>query len=141
MLVESDSEFHALQQLAKRGRRSTRDEMDAAVAALQSQKESWLGVPVRNRLVILDELIRSFATVSEEWVSVSLGGKGALYDEYAARGDPWYILTRSRKHGHTVGLVRDGSVTIFNTVDQGQYLQYVKDEVLPMTQPPRARRS
>ena len=63
----------------------------------------------------------------------------SLFDEYAARGDPWYILTRSRKHGHTVGLVRDGSVTIFNTVDQGQYLQYVKDEVLPMTQPPRAR--
>ena len=65
----------------------------------------------------------------------------SLFDEYTARGDPWYILTRSRKHGHTVGLVRDGSVTIFNTVDQGQYLQYVKDEVLPMTQPPRARRS
>lgn len=64
----------------------------------------------------------------------------SLFDEYAARGDPWYILTRSRKHGHTVGLVRDGSVTIFNTVDQGQYLQYVKDEVLPMTQPPRAMR-
>lgn len=64
----------------------------------------------------------------------------SLFDEYAARGDPWYILTRSKKHGHTVGLVRDGSVTIFNTVDQGQYLQYVKDEVLPMTQPPRARR-
>jgi len=63
----------------------------------------------------------------------------SLFDEYAARGDPWYILTRSRRHGHTVGLVRDGSVTIFNTVDQGQYLQYVKDEVLPMTQPPRAR--
>jgi hypothetical protein len=84
MLVESDSAFHALQQLAKRGRRSTRDEMDAAVAALQSQKESWLGVPVRNRLVILDELIRSFATVSEEWVSVSLAGKDAVNDEYAA---------------------------------------------------------
>ncbi|MFQ6053263.1 MAG: hypothetical protein ACE5OO_03405 [Candidatus Bathyarchaeia archaeon] len=64
----------------------------------------------------------------------------SLFDEYAARGDPWYVLTRSRKHGHTVGLVRDGSVTIFNTVDQGQYLQYVRDEVLPMTQPPRGRR-
>ncbi len=65
----------------------------------------------------------------------------SLFDEYATRGDPWYILTRSKKHGHTVGIVRDGSVTIFNTVDQGQYLQYVRDEVLPMTQPPRARRS
>ncbi len=63
----------------------------------------------------------------------------SLFDEYAARGDPWYILTKSKKHGHTVGLVRDGSVTLFNNVDQGQYLQYVKTEILPMTQPPRAR--
>ena len=62
-----------------------------------------------------------------------------LFKEYTQRGDPWYILTKSKKHGHTVGLVRDGSVTIFNTVDQGQYLNYVRDEVVPMTQPPRAR--
>jgi hypothetical protein len=39
-----------------------------------------------------------------------------------------------------VGLVRDGSVTIFNTVDQGQYLLYVREDVIPMTQPPRARK-
>ncbi|MFH2110438.1 MAG: hypothetical protein ABIJ47_04145 [Candidatus Bathyarchaeota archaeon] len=62
-----------------------------------------------------------------------------LFKEYTQRGDPWYILTKSKKHGHTVGLVRDGSVTIFNTVDQGQYLNYVRDEVVPMTQPPRTR--
>ena len=62
-----------------------------------------------------------------------------LFKEYTARGDPWYILTKSKKHGHTVGLVRDGSVTIFNTVDQGQYLNYIKDEIVPMTQPPRTR--
>lgn len=62
-----------------------------------------------------------------------------LFKEYTARGDPWYILTKSKKHGHTVGLVRDGSVTIFNTVDQGQYLNYLKDEIIPMTQPPRTR--
>jgi hypothetical protein len=100
MLVESDSAFHAFQQLAKRGRRSTRDEMDAAVAALQSQKESWLGVPVGNRLVILDELIRSFATVSEEWVSVSLAVKDAVNDEYAAglewSGGPVAVLRNLR---------------------------------------------
>ena len=60
-----------------------------------------------------------------------------LFKEYSARGDPWYILTKSKKQGHTVGLVRDGSVTLFNRVDQGQYLQFIKDEILGMTQPPR----
>ena len=63
----------------------------------------------------------------------------SLFEEYGARGDPWYILTRSKKYGHTVGVVRDGSVTLFNSVDQGQYLQYIKEEIIPMTQPPRVR--
>ena len=62
-----------------------------------------------------------------------------LFKEYDSIGDPWYVLAKSKKYGYTVGLVRDGSVTIFNTVDQGQYLQYVREEVIPMTQPPRAR--
>lgn len=62
-----------------------------------------------------------------------------LFKEYSKIGDPWYILTKSKKYKHTVGMVRDGSVTIFNTVDQAQYLQYVRDEVIPMTQPPRVR--
>ena len=114
-----------------------------------------MGVIVEAR--ILPETLKEFHLANPESTSViffenmdipninklSLYGpdltRTSLFNEYAARGDPWYILTRSRKHGHTVGLVRDGSVTIFNTVDQGQYLQYVKDEVLPMTQPPRTR--
>ncbi len=63
----------------------------------------------------------------------------SLFEEYGARGDPWYVLTKSKKYGHTVGVVRDGSITLFNSVDQGQYLQYVKEEIIPMTQPPRVR--
>ena len=62
-----------------------------------------------------------------------------LFQEYDRIGDPWYVLTKSKKYGHTIGLVRDGSVTIFNTVDQGQYLQYIREEIIPMTQPPRVR--
>jgi len=61
----------------------------------------------------------------------------SLFDQYSARGDPWYILTKSRKHGHTMGIVRDGSVTIFNTVDRGEYIRYIADEILPLVQPPR----
>jgi hypothetical protein len=62
-----------------------------------------------------------------------------LFKEYDKIGDPWYVLAKSKKFGYTVGLVRDGSVTIFNTVDQAQYLQYVREDIIPMTQPPRAR--
>ena len=63
-----------------------------------------------------------------------------LFKEYDSIGDLWYVLAKSKKYGYTVGLVRDGSTTIFNTVDQGQYLQYVREEVIPMTQPPRVRK-
>ena len=62
-----------------------------------------------------------------------------LFKEYDKIGDPWYVLAKSKKFGYTVGLVRDSSVTIFNTVDQAQYLQYVREDIIPMTQPPRVR--
>ena len=55
----------------------------------------------------------------------------SLFKEYDSMGDPWYVLTKSKRYGHTVGLVRDGSVTLFNNVDQGQYLQYIKEDILP----------
>jgi len=105
----------------------------------ETLKEFHLANPESTRVIFFENMdipnVNKLSLYGPDLTSTS------LFDEYAARGDPWYILTRSRKYGHTVGLVRDGSVTIFNTVDQGQYLQYVKDEVLPMTQPPRARRS
>jgi hypothetical protein len=49
----------------------------------------------------------------------------------------FHLNKNPRARGHTVGLVRDGSVTLFNSVDLGQYLQYVREEIAPMTQPPR----
>jgi len=100
-------------------------------------KEFHLNNPENTRVIFFENMdIPNFNKLSlygPDIVSTS------LFKEYAARGDPWYVLTKSKKHGHTVGLVRDGPLTLFNSVDQGQYLQYVKEEILPMTQPPRAR--
>jgi hypothetical protein len=104
---------------------------------------------------ILPETLKDFHLVNSENTSViffenmnipnlnklSLYGPDltgtSLFDQYTARGDPWYILTKSKKHKHTVGIVRDGSVTIFNTVDKGEYLRYIADEILPLVQLPR----
>ena len=103
----------------------------------ETLKEFHLNNPENTRVIFFENMdipnINKLSLYGPDIVSTS------LFEEYAARGDPWYVLTKSRKHGHTVGLVRDGSVTLFNSVDQGQYLQYVKEEILPMTQPPRAR--
>ena len=103
----------------------------------ETLKEFHLNNPENTRVIFFENMniptINKLSLYGPDIVSTS------LFKEYAARGDPWYVLTKSKKHGHTVGLVRDGSVTLFNSVDQGQYLQYVKEEILPMTQPPRAR--
>ena len=100
-------------------------------------KEFHLANPESTKVIFFENMdipnINKLSLYGPDIVSTS------LFEEYAARGDPWYVLTKSKKHGHTVGLVRDGSVTLFNSVDQGQYLLYVKEDIIPMTQPPRAR--
>jgi hypothetical protein len=102
----------------------------------ETLKEFHLANPESTRVIFFENMdipnINKLSLYGPDIVGTS------LFKEYTARGDPWYVLTKSKKHGHTVGLVRDGSVTLFNTVDQGQYLQYVKEEILPMTQSPRS---
>ena len=99
-------------------------------------KEFHLANPESTRVIFFENMdipnINKLSLYGPDIVGTS------LFEEYSARGDPWYVLTKSKRHGHTVGVVRDGSVTLFNTVDQGQYIQYVREEILPMTQPPRS---
>ncbi len=103
----------------------------------ETLKEFHLANPESTRVIFFENMdipnINKLSLYGPDIVGTS------LFEEYTARGDPWYVLTKSKKYGHTVGLVRDGSVTLFNTVDQGQYIQYVREEILPMTQPPRVR--
>ena len=102
----------------------------------ETLKEFHLNNPENTRVIFFENMdipnINKLSLYGPDIVGTS------LFEEYSARGDPLYVLTKSKKHGHTVGLVRDGSVTLFNSVDQGQYLQYVKEEIMPMTLPPRA---
>ncbi len=56
----------------------------------------------------------------------------SLFEEYIKHGDLWYIVARSKEHGHIVGLTRDVSVTIFNIVDKNKYLEYVEKEIYPL---------
>jgi len=55
-----------------------------------------------------------------------------LWGDYLSHGIPWYIMGREKSHGYTVGLVRDGSVCIFNNIDPRIYYEFVKDEVIDM---------
>jgi hypothetical protein len=101
----------------------------------ETLKEFHLGNPENTSVVFFENMdipnVNKLSLYGPDLTGTS------LFDQYTARGDPWYILTKSKKHGHTVGIVRDGSVTIFNTVDKGEYIRYVADEILPLVQPPR----
>ena len=101
----------------------------------ETLKEFHLGNPENTSVIFFENMdipnINKLSLYGPDLTGTS------LFDQYTARGDPWYILTKSKKHGHTVGIVRDGSVTIFNTVDKGEYIRYVADEILPLVQPPR----
>ena len=55
-----------------------------------------------------------------------------LFGEYASRGNLWYIVMTSKKHGHVVGITRNAIVVIFNKVTPKEYLDYVFDEVFPL---------
>ena len=55
-----------------------------------------------------------------------------LFDEYASKGEMWYIVITSKKRGHVVGITRNGIVVIFNKVTHKEYLDYIADEVFPL---------
>jgi hypothetical protein len=55
-----------------------------------------------------------------------------LFDEYASRGNLWYIVMTSKRHGHVVGITRNAIVVIFNKVTPKEYLNYIADEVFPL---------
>ena len=56
-----------------------------------------------------------------------------LFEDYGKHGDLWYIVARSKKYGYVVGVTRDASVTIFNLTDKEKYLEYVTEEIYPLT--------
>ena len=68
--------------------------MDAAVQALQAQKDAWVALPVRERLALIDQMLADFAAVAPRWVAASLAAKGiggdapAASDEWAAGAYP-----------------------------------------------------
>lgn len=55
-----------------------------------------------------------------------------MYGRFVSDGDPWYVVYKDKALGITVGLVRDGSVCIFSSVDTQQYLDYVESNIVPM---------
>ncbi|MFL5705697.1 MAG: aldehyde dehydrogenase family protein, partial [Ktedonobacteraceae bacterium] len=80
---------------------STQKAMDAAVQSLQARKDAWIALTVRERIAILDQLIKDFTAITPSWVAASLRAKGiaegspASSEEWAA--GPWPVLKNMRQ--------------------------------------------
>src|SRR5947209_15389143 len=62
---------------------STRDEMDAAVQALQSHKDEWVSLPVKGRVALIDQLIKDFTAIALRWVAACAQAKSIAVDSPA----------------------------------------------------------
>jgi len=56
-----------------------------------------------------------------------------LYGNFTSHGRPWYMVARTKKHGWTVGIVRDGTIVVFNTVERESFVEFLKEKIFPMT--------
>lgn len=69
-------------------RPSTHEEIDAAVQAVQAQKDAWVALSIEQRLTLLDRLIKDFAAVADRIVSASCEAKG-IADASPLVGEEW----------------------------------------------------
>ncbi len=67
---------------------STREEMDTAIETLQAHKDEWVAFSVRERIALIDRLIRDFAVIVSRWVDASIQAKGIAEDSLCA-GEEW----------------------------------------------------
>src|SRR5438270_431856 len=75
---------------------STREEMDAAVEALQAHKDEWVAFGIQERIVLIDRMVTDFGAITSRWVDASIQAKGIEKDslcvgEEWAEG-PWPVL-------------------------------------------------
>ena len=78
---------------------SSRQAMDAAVAALQERKHAWVETSVRDRIRLLEELTRSFLAVTGRWADACIAAEGLDpergHAEEALTG-PYFVLRNLR---------------------------------------------
>ncbi|MDQ2905972.1 MAG: aldehyde dehydrogenase family protein [Chloroflexota bacterium] len=67
---------------------SMQDEMDTAVQTLQAHKDGWVALTVRERVAIIDQLIKDFVAIAPRWVAASLKAKG-LTEDSPFVGEEW----------------------------------------------------
>jgi len=53
-----------------------------------------------------------------------------LYEQYLSHGKIWYVVYTSRPNGLVVGLTRNCVVTCFSKIDEQEFADYIRNEIL-----------
>ena len=56
-----------------------------------------------------------------------------LFNNFVSIGRPWYMVSKTKNRGWTVGIVRDGTIVVFNTVEREAFIEFLKEKIFPMT--------
>lgn len=56
-----------------------------------------------------------------------------LFNNFVGIGRPWYMVAKTKQRGWTVGIVRDGAIVVFNTVEKSEFIEFLKEKIFPMT--------
>src|SRR5437588_575258 len=67
---------------------STQDEMYNAIQTLQSHKNDWVALTIRERIAIIDTLIQDVATIAPRWIAACLQAKG-IAENSPTVGEEW----------------------------------------------------
>jgi hypothetical protein len=59
---------------------STQDMMDSGIQTLQSHKNAWVRVTVRERITIIDKLLQDVVAIAPRWIAACLQAKGIAED-------------------------------------------------------------
>ncbi|MFC1975663.1 aldehyde dehydrogenase family protein [Chloroflexota bacterium] len=80
---------------------SSQQSIDAAVEIVRSHKDEWVALGIRERVDILETLIKDVAATAERWTTLSCEAKGTCLDNSASieewLGGPYLILHNLRQ--------------------------------------------
>ena len=77
--------------LVESSRETQGRDIDAILKGLRANKESWVRLPMHERLALLDEVRRDFISIGDRWVAAELEAKH-IAPKSLGEGEEWTVL-------------------------------------------------
>ncbi|MBK5109710.1 MAG: hypothetical protein JJE12_16360 [Anaerolineales bacterium] len=75
---------------------SSKKEMDRALDVLDASKDRWINLQLAQKITILEQLLKDFNHVAQEWVNLSMQAKGIPANIFG-EGEEWFNIAISNR--------------------------------------------